>query len=168
MKFRIKTLAKQMIDTNRFNQSVITIATAAVSAAVLYTVFPPGIVLSLMFVVILHEFGHFFAAKNNTRAATPVLIPIPPFLIGVTAIIPVEDPYVMMHIYRNGPIYGIFASALIFSFGLMHSITLITICGLTLGLWEIYAITYGSDARKMHQQTKGIHAYTRARARINL
>ncbi|PIQ99149.1 MAG: site-2 protease family protein [Nitrospinae bacterium CG11_big_fil_rev_8_21_14_0_20_45_15] len=84
--------------------------------------------LSLVFILGIHEFGHYWAARrNHVSVSLPYFIPAPPFFIAGTfgAFIIIKDPIpnrgVLMEIGASGPIAGFIASFIALSVGLFLS-----------------------------------------------
>jgi membrane-associated protease RseP (regulator of RpoE activity) len=84
--------------------------------------------LSLVFILGIHEFGHYWAARrNHVSVSLPYFIPAPPFFIAGTfgAFIHIKDPIpnrgVLMEIGASGPIAGFIASFIALSAGLYLS-----------------------------------------------
>ncbi len=86
--------------------------------------------LSLVFILGIHEFGHYWAARRNgVSVSLPYFIPAPPFFIAGTfgAFIHIKDPIpnrgILMEIGASGPIAGFVASFLALTIGLFLSDT---------------------------------------------
>jgi len=86
--------------------------------------------LSLVFILGIHEFGHYRSARNNkVSVSLPYFIPAPPFFIFGTfgafiqIIDPIPDKGALMEIGASGPIAGFFASLLVLVLGLSLSET---------------------------------------------
>lgn len=143
-----KTIGR-MFKLSRFSQAGVTVATAAASAAVLYAVYPPGVAFAVLFVVAAHELGHFTIASRFTKAAYPVFVPLVFALVGITLVQPTDDLARMVEVYRAGPVWGIFASAMLLVISLGIAGWYMVPCALSLAFWEVYAISFGGDSRRI-------------------
>lgn len=138
-----------MFDMNRFSQAGLTVATAAVSAAVLYAIYPPGVALAVLAVVIAHEMGHYMTARGFTRAAYPVFVPLVFFLVGVTLVQSTDDLMKMIDVYRAGPVWGMLCAAALFVLSLAIANYYLAGCVVSLAFWEIYAVSFGGDSKRI-------------------
>jgi hypothetical protein len=154
---RAKHTLKKVFDLNRFQQGALTVTTAAASAAVLYAVYPPALVVCGMIVILVHEFGHYFTAIGYTDAALPLFIPAGLFVFGMTMVMPLKDKLKMIEIYQAGPKWGMIASAIIAIVGLLISSPAIILSGISLGCCELYSITLGSDGRRIRQAKQALN-----------
>lgn len=158
----LKTRLVSVFDYNRFQQGAVTVATAAASAAVLYAVYPPALVLCTMIVVIAHEFGHWWYGRKYSRAALPLFIPLGIMVVGLTMVYPVDSLSEQIQIYSAGPFAGMLAGAFLLIGGLIVMSTGVILSSLSLLGCELYSITYGSDGRRIRRinqahQLRGTH-----------
>ncbi len=144
-----KATLKKIFNLKRYQQAGLTVATAAGSAAVLYAVYPPVLVAATMFVLIVHEFGHYFAAIDVTDAALPLFIPAIVFVLGMTMVMPLLDKEKMVRIYKAGPKWGLIASVIVAIVGAVVNNTMVIGSGIALACCEIYSMTLGSDGRRI-------------------
>lgn len=68
-------------------EGFITIFSLAALAAINYTLTNSELVFIFILVLLIHEFGHYFAAKKNKAfARLPIFIPLPFLAIGITKV----------------------------------------------------------------------------------
>jgi len=83
--------------------------------------------LSLMAILLAHEFGHFFAARRHgVSVSLPYFLPAPIFLFGTLgAVIRIRDPIrsrnALLDIGASGPIAGLLVAVPVLIVGLVHS-----------------------------------------------
>jgi hypothetical protein len=71
--------------TKKTTEVLILIVTLAAVAALNYTILHNSFVFIVCFILLIHELGHYFAAKrNDVNSILPFFIPLPFFPIGVT------------------------------------------------------------------------------------
>lgn len=83
-----------------------------------------------MFIILAHEFGHYFASKyHNVEVTLPYMIPIPPFLLGINfgtmgAFIKTKSPIhfrkSLFDIGAYGPLAGFIATLIVLFYGFQH------------------------------------------------
>jgi Zn-dependent protease len=70
---------------NKPIQLVLFISSLVAIAAINYTILHSPFVFLMIFLLLIHELGHYYAAKrNNIAVMFPFFIPIPLLLVGVT------------------------------------------------------------------------------------
>ncbi len=88
--------------------------------------------LTLLTILLTHEFGHFFASRTHgVQASLPYFIPAPPFLAGTFGAViktrsPIMDKRALLDIGATGPLAGFITSIIVTIIGLNFS-TIITI-----------------------------------------
>lgn len=164
---RIKRDVTKLFDLNRFQQGAITVASAAASAAVLYTVYPPVFVLCTMIVVVAHEFGHWWYGRKHSSAALPIFIPGVIFVVGMTMVVPIDDLDKMIQIYAAGPIAGMIAGTIILAIGVAIANASVILSSISLACCELYSITFGSDGRRIKRtlQAQTLRGFNEQRPR---
>jgi membrane-associated protease RseP (regulator of RpoE activity) len=87
--------------------------------------------LTLMLILLAHEFGHYFASRYHRITATlPYFIPAPSLIGTFGAFIKIKDPMpnkrILFDVGIAGPLSGIVVCLPILIYGLMHSQLIIT------------------------------------------
>lgn len=129
-------------------QGIYCIGTAAASAAVMYTLLPVWLALTVAAVVVAHEFGHYFAAKKNgVNVKLPFFIPLGYGILGGTYVKD-HQPGPAMEISMTGPFVGglVAASILIGAFAAGN--TPMMWAGFWMLVFQVWSGTFGSDGRR--------------------
>lgn len=140
---------------NKFSWSITQIGwfmgTIAASAAIMLAFYPVWLIVMLMTVLVVHELGHYGAAKLlNDKAFLPAFIPLVFLVLGATWI-PTKDPEHIRVISMAGPMLGLAVSvAMCIAFLLLSSPTGAWFAG-GMALREVIAATFGSDGRKFRK-----------------
>jgi membrane-associated protease RseP (regulator of RpoE activity) len=82
--------------------------------------------ISLMFILLAHELGHYFACKHHgIRASYPYFIPAPTLIGTFGAFIlmrsPIRSRRALFDVGASGPLVGFFVAIPILVYGVMHS-----------------------------------------------
>lgn len=90
--------------------------------------------VTLLSILLFHEFGHYFASKrNNVKATLPYFIPAPSFIGTFGAFIKMKSPIInkksLMEIGASGPIAGFLVAVPALIYGLMTSQVLESVPG---------------------------------------
>lgn len=93
---------------SKLSQSFILLFSLVAVAALNYTIVHNPFVFVLTFILLVHELGHYFAARRNgIGSRLPFFIPLPFFPIGVT-ITDDSDHMTRKYISFSGPFYCFF------------------------------------------------------------
>lgn len=147
-------MKKPFLKTNKKKilQSFLLVGSVLGSAAISYTLTHNPIMFLVIAALLVHEFGHYFVARlKNADPDLPYLVPIFPFIIGITRIKNIQTQHAPS-IFIAGPIFGILT---ILAFILFNSYLLIfPIFPLLFMLaFEILFNYFGPDGR-MYRSTK--------------
>lgn len=125
-------------------------------AAINYTILHSPFVFYAVFIMLIHELGHYFAALyNDGEPDLPYFIPIPFFAIGLTRVKKMK--FLSLNSKKNilfsGPLFGSLAAFLFFL--ISYSINSIyTLPFLLLALTEIIFGYIGFDGKKYRQYSR--------------
>lgn len=120
-------------------------------AAINYSIFHSSTILIALFTVLIHELGHYFAAKaNNVETETPIFLPIPFLLVGLTKIFETDSSKIDKKVKQKILFHGPFTSVLFLILLLLTAIILQTNISIivTLLITEIVFNYFGSDGKK--------------------
>jgi membrane-associated protease RseP (regulator of RpoE activity) len=123
----------------------------AAVAAINYTIFHSLTIFIVLFTIFVHELGHYFTAKiNNVEVQTPIFLPIPFLLVGLTKIFETNNKKIDKKIKQKILFYGPFTSVLFLLLLLVAAIILKfnTSIILMLLFGEIVFNYFGSDGKK--------------------
>lgn len=137
-----------------------TIGTAAVTSAVLLYFFNPLVVLSLMGILFVHEFSHYFVAKYlDLDPKTPWFIPFVFIPIGATYLDQSPDPVESMAVALAGPLAGISAATLLSIFSFTFGYSLLSSISIYILLGEITNFVIGPDSKKIRKGIKSLRIH---------
>lgn len=138
-----------------FAQVLWCVGTAAASAGVLYVTLPLWAAGILLGIVMVHEFGHYFAALASAGATPelPYFIPLFFFVMGGTHVVG-ESLNQGRFIALAGPIAGTLAA--------IAAMVVCWMLGFTAGIWfsawmlafQAWALTFGKDGKVYRRFTK--------------
>ena len=98
-------------------QILYTCISLAAVAAINYTIFHSLTIFIVLFTIFVHELGHYFTAKiNNVEVQTPIFLPIPFLLVGLTKIFETNNKKIDKKIKQKILFYGPFTSVLFFCY----------------------------------------------------
>lgn len=130
-------------------QALLTVGSAAGTAAVLYAFYPIVAVLAICTVLIAHEGGHVLAAwATGTPSALPIFVPASVIAFGFTIMVKSRGLRRFL-IYASGPLSGLLAALALMFLGWWMAIVNLVRIGAALTFWEGASLTVGSDGRKM-------------------
>lgn len=130
------------------------VATACVSAAVMYATLPYAVFLVTFLVILCHELGHVIVAKIlGARPMLPIFIPLIFVTIGRTKIFHLPHR-TKEWIYIAGPLVGILVASLFIIIGFKIACDLLISAAIVAMMWEIFSATCGSDGRKYRKSKK--------------
>lgn len=124
------------------------------TAYAINTVFFPAIVVgTFLFVLCVHEFGHYFAAISiGNDAYPPVFIPLGFVTIGIVSA-QTDKPHRDRFIAIAGPYAAVMCSAALTAFAIMCGWITLAYVGAFALACELWAITFGGDGRR-HRHKK--------------
>lgn len=159
--------SKQEIFFHAMFEAAVTVATACATAAVLYYLLPFWLGLMILTVLVLHEFGHYFAAYGQRKLPDlPIFIPLIFTVIGMTRVhgMPMDEAGQIILLW--GPLVGLivaaaFLIAAILTTGLGSAMF---IAAVWMIVFQIYSATLGSDGRKFWRIRRARTQEAQARA----
>jgi len=140
-------------------ESFVLLSSLVAVAALNYTILHNPFVFVLTFILLVHELGHYFAAKrNNVSSRLPFFIPLPFFSIGVT-MTGNADERARKHISISGPFTAPLALLMLLFFNVYYRVFSFYAL-LTAFLGEIFINYIGFDGQKYRGLilNKKIHA----------
>jgi hypothetical protein len=135
---------------------VLLVFTAVATAAINYSLMPTPFVFFIVFVLLSHEFGHYFSALlYKAQPDLPYIIPLPLIAIGITRVNKFNSltPKVRKSILLNGPLFGVTTSLIIFLYLLINPI-ISPMYMLVITLIEFILNYFGSDGLKYRRISK--------------
>lgn len=145
----MKRLAKKVFHQSRRRQTLLSIGSAAGTAAVLYAFYPLVAVAAITTVLIMHEGGHAVAATAaGVPTALPVFVPAGLIAFGMTVMVR-SDGLRRVFIFASGPLSGLLAAMALVLLGWYLALISLVRIGLALCFWEAGSLTIGSDGRKL-------------------
>jgi len=144
---------------SKLSQSFILLFSLVAVAALNYTIVHNPFVFVLTFILLVHELGHYFAAKRNgVESRLPFFIPLPFFPIGVT-ITDDSDHMARKYISFSGPFTASLSLLILVFFNLYYKFFSFYVLSFAL-LSEVFLNYIGLDGRKYRGQVlnEKIHA----------
>jgi energy-converting hydrogenase Eha subunit A len=131
-------------------QALYTLSSLAALAAVNYSIIHNPIVFIFILVLLVHELGHYFAAKQQkAKPSLPIFIPLPFIAIGITKIKNL-NPKSKAKVSIAGPFAGALSAFLLLLLNLIYNYTSNFLL-IFLLLSEIILNYIGSDGIKYRQ-----------------
>lgn len=132
-------------------EAAVTVVSAAATAAVLYYLLPFWLGLMILTVLILHEFGHYFAAYLQRQVPDlPIFIPLVFTVFGMTRVhgMPMDERGQIILLW--GPLVGLLAAIafLIAAIIIAEIGSAMFIAAVWMIVFQLYSATLGSDGRK--------------------
>lgn len=144
---------------NKAIQNFILLSSLVAVAALNYTILHNSFVFVLTFILLVHELGHYFAARRNgIKSRLPFFIPLPFFPIGVT-ITENAGQKIRKHISISGPLAAALALLILLFFNIHYRV--FSFYALLIALVGEIVINYiGLDGQRYRGQilNKKIHA----------
>lgn len=130
-------------------QLTCTILSLAALAAINYSIIHNTFIFVIILVLLAHELGHYFAAKNaGTEPSLPIFIPLPFLLIAATKI-KNSDKNKIKQISLAGPVAGALATLMLMIFTKIFNVAILPIKYLIMLFFkEIFFNFFGSDGKK--------------------
>ena len=140
-------------------KSMYTVASLSAMAAINYTIFNSPLVFLFIFILFVHEFGHYFTAKGlGAKPSLPIFLPLPFIAIAFTKITGLNSK-LKKKISFSGPLYAVIFCILLFLLNLIITFTSnSTLIFLIFG--EIVFNYFGIDGAKYRQANKEIRLCT--------
>lgn len=110
----------------------------------------PLIVITGFVVLVSHEYGHVLVARmNGATPSHPIFIPLGVLTLGLTLVRGLARNPGRRHVLLAGPVTGMCTALMLLITAVR--LPLLTLAAALLLLSELYAMTFGSDARKARE-----------------
>lgn len=136
---------------SKHKRKFVTVGSALGTAAFMYAIWSSLLIFFIMFVVMLHEFGHYMMANiMGAETGYVLFVPIIVGILGMTQIrnIP-KDAERLIAI--AGPVMGLVASMLLFAIVWLLGLTAYLLPAFMIIVFEFLNLFIGPDAKKFRQ-----------------
>jgi len=135
------------------------IATIIAAAQINYALINNTFVYLALFVMLIHELGHYYTAKiHKIKSKLPFFIPLPFFVIGVTRVAKTTNR-LTKKVAFSGPLYGVIISILLLLLNTIYTFSsYIPIVALLVG--EIVFNYIGADGVKYRKAKRNMQPCT--------
>lgn len=136
-------------------ESFLTFATILAAAQVNYAIAHNSFVYIALFIIFVHELGHYFVAKyHGAKVRLPIFIPLPFLVIAFTKVSKL-NAHATKQVSLYGPLFGAITALLFLMLnGIFHFMSYIPL--LVLLSTEILFNYFGTDGKKYRKAKKDL------------
>lgn len=120
----------------------------------MYAFLPAATVQALMFVLLAHEFGHYFAGKfSRAESRPPIFIPLGVLTIGLTKVKDLNKHQILATALA-GPLAGLLAALALAVYAVLFALESLAFMAGMIIVNELFSFIFGADGKKFYNAFK--------------